>query len=138
VQPVQAVVPVVNNTLLTPTTPIPAIPVVNQPETLEQYIAKAPLPLQAAMRRMVNNEQSQKVQVVANIMASPGNTFSQETLMGQLLETLQGLERLALGSINVQPVLANNYMGLAPQAIAPRTPHEEAPLESVAWDFAGK
>jgi hypothetical protein len=131
------VVPVVNNATLTPTTPIPVVPVVNQPESLESYIAKAPPALQSAMRRMVNNENSQKAQVVANIMASPGNTFSQETLLAQPLETLQGLERLALGSINTQQVIANNYMGLAPQAIAPRGPaKEEEPLATVAWDFA--
>lgn len=119
--------------------PLPAPPATvlgqAQPaETVEQYIAKAPPAVQGSLRRMVVNEQNQKAQIVANIMASPGNTFSQESLMAQPLETLQGLERLA--GVQAQPVLANNYLGLAPQPITPRQPaQEEQPLQAVDWNF---
>lgn len=100
------------------TIPVTAqVPVVNETETVESYIAKAPPGMREMFTNMWNDQQAAKEQLVTNIMAAPGNRFTKEFLMLKPVSELQGISSLIQKPVTTNAAYPQNvpmFQGNAP------------------------
>lgn len=110
---------VVEDVTATPTPTAPAAEVVTNsaPASVEDYIASAPSEMREVLVNSLKIHNDTKAGIVKSLMANEQNAFTEETLNGMDLSTLENLAALASPVANNAPQ-APNYSGQAPRTQA--------------------
>jgi hypothetical protein len=108
-------------------------PVANKAQTVKEYIAAAPAPLQEVLQNGLNSYQADHQRFIDAILANERNTYTKEELEAKNLKDLQSLAALAGESVTSPAVPLANFAGQG--ETVQNTSHTEEALTAPTMDF---